>query len=256
MIAFLEWFVHQDTAALLRLLESADYFQPTDYNAVFEGELEKLAHNHHDPDVQQQVASLRGFDFGNYIARSLVRAGFRGDEVQENFHAIIMKLLVSPGGLFRNWNPKKHGMLDRRFRRSVWNAIRNAQEKIRNRQRWITPTDPTVMAERNPSRQPYSGVLDDFRRLVAQKLGPLAVAILDQRLAGEDTKDLVGRAEIGSPTIWRIKREVGEIKKLAHRFAAQSGDPAFLDRVDRAMEREANTVGKRQQAMAARRPGG
>ena len=33
------------------------------------------------------------FDFGNYIARSLVRAGFRHDDVQEAFHSIVMKLL-------------------------------------------------------------------------------------------------------------------------------------------------------------------
>jgi hypothetical protein len=253
MVPFLDWLIVQDTEALLRLLESADYFAPTEYNSVFNGELEKLAQSHNDPEVRQQVAALRGFDWGNYVSRSLVRAGFRGDDVQEQFHNIVVKLLLSPGKLFRGWNPAKHGPLERRFRASVWNAIKNVVEKNRNRRRWVVTADPAVMAERNPARQPYSGVLDEFRRLVAEKLGKVAAAILDQRLAGEDTKDLVGRPDLGSPGKFVIKREVQAIKKLAQRFAAQSGDVAFVNRVDKALSDEAATVAKRQQATAARR---
>ena len=43
-------------------------------------------------------------------------------------------------------------------------------------------------------------------------------------------------------------KEVGEIKKLAHHFAAQSGDPAFLQKVEKALAGEAATVAKRQAA--------
>lgn len=248
MITFLDWIVFQDTEALLRLLENAEYFDPVAYNPVFEGELEKLAQSRPDPEVLRQVAALRGFEWGNYLARSLVRAGFRGDSVQEYFHDIVMKLLISPGKVFKNWNPKKHGPLERRFRASVWNAIRNIVEKIRIRRKWVTHIDPTVMAERNPARQPYSGVLDDFRRMVADRLGTLAAAILDWRMEGRDTKDMVGRPELGSPSVYSIKREVGEIKKLAHRFAVESGDPAFVRRVEKALADEAATVAKRQAA--------
>ena len=84
--------------------------------------------------------------------------------------------------------------------------------------------------------------------MVAEKLGKLALAILDWRMEGRDVKDMVGRAELGNPTAYSIKREVGEIKKLAHRFGLESGDPVFLDKVNRAMNRQAATVAKRKAA--------
>ena len=248
MITFLDWLVVQDTEVLLRLLESSEFFDPVAYNPVFEGELEKLLDRTHDPEVQKQIEALRGFDFGNYIARSLIRAGFRNDDVETYFHDLIMKLLLSPGRVFKGWNPKRHGPLERRVRASIWNGIRNIVEKIRNRRKVVTHVDPAVMAERNPARQPYSGVLDDFRKMVAEKLGSLALAILDWRMEGRDTKDIVQRAEFGSPSVYSIKREVGEIKKLAHRFAAESGDPAFLRKVEKALAGEAATIAKRQAA--------
>ena len=228
-------------------------FDPQSYNSVFDVELEKMIDRLRDNEARQQAAEMRGFEWGQYIARSLVRAGFRGDDVQEHCHAIVVKLIVSPGRLFRGWEPGRHGPLDRRFQAAVWNAIRNITEKQRNYRRRMTPADPTIMAERLPGRRPYSGVLDDFRRLVAERLGPLAAAILDQRLADEDTKDLVGRADLGSPGKYIIKREVQAIKTLARQFAAESGDRAFLLRVIHALEAEAETVNKRQTAMAARR---
>jgi hypothetical protein len=249
MITFLDWLIVQNTTeALLRLLENAEYFDPVAYNPVFEGELAKLLDRIHDPEVRKQIEALRGFDFGNYVARSLVRAGFRGDSVQEYFHDLVMKLLLSPGKVFRAWNPARHGPLERRFRASVWNAIRNIVEKIRNRRKVVTLTDPAVMAERNPARQAYSAVLDDFRQFVVDRLGQLAAKILDWRMEGRDTKDMVGRPELGSPSVYSIKREVGEIKKLAHRFAMESGDPAFLQKVEKALAGEAATVAKRQAA--------
>ena len=249
MLAFREWVVHHGLLDQLRLLEAAEYFQPQSYNAVFNAELGKLLARIRDPDARHQIESLRDFDFGNYIARSLVRAGFRHDDVQEAFHSIVMKLLLSPGKLFKGWNPERHGPLERRFRAATWNAIRNIVEKQQNYRRWMVAADPTIMAERNPARQHHStGLLDEFRKLVAEKLGNLALAILDQRLEERQTKDLIGSPELGSPSIYIIKRTVGEIKQLAHRFAAQSGDPAFLSKVERALSNEAQTVAKRQAA--------
>jgi hypothetical protein len=67
MVSFLDWLIVKDTEGMLWLLESAAYFQPTDYNPVFDGELAKLAQSHDDPDVQKQIEALRGFDFGNYL---------------------------------------------------------------------------------------------------------------------------------------------------------------------------------------------
>jgi hypothetical protein len=203
--------------------------------------------------VQDQIAALRGFDWGNYLFRCILRAGFVHDDAQEQFQNIVVKLLLNPGKLFKGWNPAQHGPLERRFRASVWNAIRNAQEKQRNYRRWMVTADPTVMAERNPARQADSAVLDEFRRWVADVLGPLAVAVFDQRLEGRDTKDLVGRTDLRSPSIYAIKKTVQAIKELAQRFATRLGGNDFADRVARAMEEEAATVAKRQRVAGGQR---
>ena len=60
--------------------------------------------------------------------------------------------------------------------------------------------DPVAMAGQYVGREPYSDLIDQFRQLVSQRLGRVALAILDARLSGEETKKLVGKAEIGTPS--------------------------------------------------------
>jgi hypothetical protein len=253
MAIFADWLVNRDTSTLLRLrlLEAAEFFDPKSYNPVFNGELEKLLARIHDNDLRRQVERLKGFDWGNYVSRSLLRAGLRDDDQQEAFHQIVVKLLVEPGRLFRGWEPQKHGPLEQRFKRSVWNAIRNITEKTRNRRRWMTAVDPNVMADRYAGRQPYSDLIDRFRQLVAQRLGKLALEILDARLAGEDSKNLVGKAANGTASAYYIKVEIRAIKELAQQFAQQTGDQVFLHNLAKAMDSEKETVAKRQAARQA-----
>jgi hypothetical protein len=249
MAMFLNWLTFRDTASLLRLrlLEHAEYFRPSDYNQIFEMELEKLIHRLPDGEARQQAMAMKGFDWAGYLERSLQRAAYRPDDLQENFHAIVIRLLVSPGKLFV-WNPERHGPLDRRFRRSVWNAIRNTVQKRQNRRKSMTSHDPAVMANRFAGRAPHNNIIGEFRGLVVQRLGKLALAILDARLADEELKGLVGRPELGNPSAYQIKREVGEIKRLAARF----GDPSFSSMVAKAMDLEKETVAKRQAARIAK----
>ena len=251
---FVDWLVNRDASTLLRLrlLEHADFFSPSDYNPLFDSELAKVIARIHDPDLRQQVEGLNGFDWANYVVRSLQRSGFKDDDVQEHFHQLVVKLLVSPGRLFRGWEPQRHGPLQNRFRRSVWNGIRNAQEKTRNRRRWMVAADPSVMAAQYAGRQPYSDLIDQFRSLVAQRLGKLAAAILDARLTGEDSKDLVGKADFGTPSAYLIKQEIRGIKQLAYEFAQQTGDHVFLNRLAKAIDSERQTVEKRKATVAAR----
>ena len=252
MALFIDWLVRKDVTARLRLLEHAEYFDPQAYNQVFESEREKLLHRIHEPKAQQQLKAMRGFDWANYISRSLLRAGFKDDEEQEAFHAIAIRLLIEPGRLFAGWNPNKHGPMEQRFKRSVWNSIRNIIAKTLHRRKWMVTTDPVAMAGQYAGRQPYSSLIDEFRTLVAQRLGKHALAILDARLSGEKMKILVGKTELGTPSAFFVKREVAEIKRLAEMFAARLGDPAFSGMVMRAMEGEAETVAKRQRSMVAR----
>lgn len=81
------------------------------------------------------------------------------------------------------------------------------------------------------------------------------MAILDGRLAGEDTKKLVGKADIGTPSAFYVKREVRAVKELALQFVQKAGDPAFANMVIWAMDAERRTVKKRRQSMATRRAG-
>jgi hypothetical protein len=254
MNTFLDWFNQLDTAGLLQLLEAAAYFDPESYNSVFRKELEELLNRITDEGARQEIMDLRTFDFSNYILNSLKRAGIRDDDsVQEAFHEIVVRLLVSPGKLFKGWVPGKHGPLSRRVRASIWNNIRNLISKQRNWRKRFQTADPVEIAERTPGREsPSQEIIDLFRKLVRQRLGELALAILDQRLAGKETKNLVGNVEFGTPSAFSVKRTVGEIKELADRFAAKIGDSDFANLVSRAMERESATIEKRKIAMAAR----
>jgi hypothetical protein len=184
-----------------------------------------------------------------YIAKSLRNAGYRDQrETQERTHDIVVKMLT--GGLFSNYDERRHGPLDLRFKRATANAIKNMVEKERNRRR-LAPTIP-IGQERGddlPDRTSAENdekVIEDFRRLVRNRLGELGIAVLDARLAGQETKGLVGRADLGSPGRFVIKRVVQQIKGLAKEYAQRLGNPAFLREIERAMEREEATIQKRQ----------
>ena len=112
-----------------------------------------------------------------------------------------MKLLT--GKLFRGYDPRIHGPMELRFRRSVGNAIRNLVAKEKTRRRYlpsvpiaqefvpgsVTPDDlPAKSAQDDDSK-----VIENFRELVRRRLGGLGLAVLDARLGGEEMKSLVIR---------------------------------------------------------------
>jgi hypothetical protein len=72
----------------------------------------------------------------------------------------------------------------------------------------MVSADPTMMAGQFVGRQPYSDLIDQFRQLVAKRLGRLAVAIFDARLEGRDMKELVGTASIGAPSAFLGQRRL------------------------------------------------
>jgi hypothetical protein len=246
---------------LQHLLEAAWYtFDPQTYNRLFNDELEKLIARTSDPARRQTLERLKGFDWLSYVAASVWHAGFRDKrERDEKTHEVVTKLLT--GKLFRGYDPRLHGPMDLRFRRSVGNAIRNLAELERNRRRYL-PTvsivgrsEPGgVTADELPDRTPAEDerVIDDFRRLVGKRLGELGVAVFDVRLGGGETKSLVGDPSLGSPGKWTVKRVVWGIKQLARQYAASLGDSEMLRRIEKAMESEEETVAKRKATTRAR----
>jgi hypothetical protein len=262
MKTFLEWLVDHDLLARLRLIETYYSFDPAAYNRLFEDELAKLVGRVSAPDHRAAIERMRGFNWVSYISASLRRAGFNDQrEIQERTHDLVTKLLL--GTLFTGFDERVSGPFDLRWRRSVGNGIKNIVELQRNRRRLI-PTIPiaqrfapaAVTADDLPApasvAQDDDKLIQDFRQLVWSRLGQLGLAILDARLAGEETKSLVGRPDLGSPGTSVIKRIVGEVKQLARQFASELGDPAFLRDIERAMGREEQTVAKRRAAMAGR----
>jgi hypothetical protein len=244
LIEFQEW------------LALREQFKPADYDRLFNQELEKLLPNLTDSAERNRLEKMLGFRWANYIAASLRSAGFRDQgDIEEKTHDVVVKLLVSPGGLFKNYDPQRHGPLDKRFKASVGNAVRNVVELQRNRRKYLRPVaigadfmPGGVKAEELPDRPEGNDdatLIDKFRSLLQSRLGNLALAVFDARLNGEQTKNLVGLRELGSPSTFAVKQVVQQIKNLARAFAQGQGDPEFIHDVERLMAAEAATVERR-----------
>jgi len=236
-------------------------FDPQQYNRLFDEELERVIARTSDPAHRQILERMRGFGWMSYIAASVRNAGFRDyREGQERIHEVVVKLLT--GKLFRGFDEHISGPMDLRFKQSVANAIKNLVEKDRNRKR-LLPTIPIgqefepggVTADDLPARSIPTDdeeAIENFRRLVRRRLGAIGVAVLDVRLAGGETKSLVGLASLGSPGRDTIKRRVQGIKQLAREYAMSLGDSELLRRGEKAMADESGTVGKRRATTAMR----
>ena len=257
MQTFIDWLSHLRQPTLSETFYGLD---PVQYNRLFDEELDALTRRVADPAHRQALERLRGFNWLGYIAASVRNAGVRDQrEIQERVHDIAAKLLM--GTLFKGFDERMSGPMDLRFKASVGNAVRNMAEKERNRRRYVPSVSIQqdfqpggVTADALPARwSPVHGderVIERFRDLVRDRLGNLALAILDLRLDGGETKSLVGTPLAGGAGKFVIKRLVQQIKQLAHQFAASLGDAIFLRRIERAMADEEATVQKR---FAARR---
>ncbi len=240
-------------------------FDPAAYDALFNRQLDAVLPMVRNADDRQRLFALQN-GWTNYIAACLRNAGFRDQgDLEERIHDIVVKLLVSPGGLFRGYDERRHGALDLRFKRSVANAVRNIVEKERNRRRYL-PSIPIdndsvhggMSAGELPDRPEWNHdpkLIDRFRTMLQSRLGKLAVGIFDARMAGRQTKDLVSMPELGSPGRWVVKRVVQQIKTAAHDFAERLDDPDFLWRVEKLMDLEAATVARRTATTRGRRVG-
>ncbi len=254
MKTFTEWLCHADILARLHLIENYFSFDPQQYNRLFQEELEKLLQRVTDPAHREALESMRSFNWVGYIS-SAIRSNVKGErEIQERTHDIVAKLLT--GTLFRGFDEQRSGPMPQRFRTAVANAIRNVRSKEYNRRKYL-PSVPitnefepgSVSHDELLGRLTWRGedreMVEQFRHLVRERLGELALAVLDARLSGQETQSLVGIEEFGKPDKNRIKKTVQQIKSLARSYAETTGDPGFLRDVDRAMGRERETIDRR-----------
>ena len=142
------------------------------------------------------------------------------------------------------------------------NAVKNMVENDRNRRRFLPSVgigqefrsggvDVDDVPDRT-SAEEDDQLVDDFRRLVQDRLSQLGIAVLDARLAGQETKSLVGREDLGLPGRLQVKAIVQKVKAPAREYAERLGNQAFLRDIERAFRREQETVQKRLATGAAR----
>ena len=221
----------------LHLLEVSELFDRRKYNDLFIREIDRLIARFGDT-AEDKLIPAKGMDFVGYIAMSLRNAGFQIADIDPLTQEIAVRLLVQPGNLFKKWNG--HPM-DARFKVAVRNAVINLVEKRRSRRRLgsaeVTPEIATQSSLGDES------AIEEFRRLVRERLGDLGLAVLDVRLQGGDVKSLANSGQ----TSYRIKQLVQAIKALAAEF----GDEDFRAMVEKAMASEQRTLAKRFAARGA-----
>jgi hypothetical protein len=81
------------------------------------------------------------------------------------------------------------------------------------------------------------------------RLGKIAVAVFDARMAGGEMKSLVGSPAIGGAGKYVVKRLVQGIKQLAREYAELLGDSPSRRRIEKLMAAESETIRKRQAAV-------
>ncbi len=231
-------------------------FNPAAYDDLFNRELDAVLPMVRNPDDRKRLSAMRD-GWTNYIAACLRNAGFRQQgDLEERIHDIVVKLLVSPGGLFRGYDESRHGPLDLRFKRSVANAVKNVVEKEKNRRRFLPPAPLHAdLLPSRPDKDNDSTIIDRFRHLLQTRLGDLAVAIFNARLEGQQLKNLVGLPELDHPSRYVVKRTVQEIKTAAREYAQRLDDPEFLCRVEGLLDAEAATVARRTATTQQRQAG-
>ena len=175
-------------ASRLRLLESYFNLPSQAYNDLFEKELHGLTDRFSDDSLKREFAVLKGFNWTGYIAAAVRGSGISDNRhVQETTHDIVSKLLT--GKLFRGYDPLRHGPIEKRFKRSVGNAVRNIAEKSRNQRKYFpSSTFDTNQLTARQGGQDVDDLVSQFRHLVSQRLGSLALQILDTRLNGDENE--------------------------------------------------------------------
>ncbi|MDY0169909.1 MAG: hypothetical protein RBS80_25425 [Thermoguttaceae bacterium] len=230
-----------DTQTLLRLLEVSSDFPRTEVNEFFYQQIDRLRRQV-SPDVHPELEAAKRLDFVGYIARTLRNAGFRDADIDPLTQDVVVRLLVEPGKLVLGWQGHPGTFLPR-VKKSIKNAVLNLLDKHQRRRRKFQPATPEEVDifayYAAPERADHT--IKQFRQQVQERLGTLALAVLDARLDGADVKSLIGLAEFGSPTSYKIKQVVQQIKALAATF----GDESFRAMVSRALDAEQQTLARR-----------
>jgi hypothetical protein len=244
-MTFNDWLLNRDPThyvhSLLRLREQGE-FPVQQYNQLFDRQLTDLLRGVSDETQHDQLAAHLGNDWAGYIMRALRRAFGDENEVEEETHRLVIKLLLNPKGLFSGWMGQP---IEARFRTAVRNQIASiiSQRQARRRTGPLHP-DTAFMGD------PDNSLAQEFLVFLRDRYGALPASVFQHRLAGGQVKELFGN--VGSRH--SIKQAVRQIKTAVRDFA--SGDPEFVGMVEKAFAGEAATKEKRRATMDAKRATG
>lgn len=206
-------------------------------NALFQNEIRKVLPSVGEGIQRDDLIALLDYDFVGYIDASLRNAGFDEAERDPLVHDLVVKLLISPGGLVSRW--KMDNLLSHRFKRSIKNAVITLSQKQARRRKRMRELPDDQVAREQPRDQ--DELVRDFREWLRLRHGEPAVRVFNARLEDRDIKDLIGRE--GIPTAYALKRIVSQIKAAAVLWAGT--DPAFQERIRWMMDAESKTLAKR-----------
>lgn len=219
----------------LTIREVTELFPRSAMNALFTKEIRRVLPLVGHGIQRDDLVSLLDYDFVGYIDASLRNAGFGDAERDALVHDLVVKLLVSPGGLVSRW--KMDTLLSARFKRSVKNAVITlGQKHARYRRRSKDLPDDQVARPRDED-----DLIRGFRDWLILRHGEPTARVFDARLADEDIKKMIGTE--GIPSNYSLKQIVQRIKASAVSWAGS--DPEFLERVRRLLEQEQGTLAKR-----------
>jgi hypothetical protein len=218
------------------LLEVTELFPRQAMNELFQREIRDALPRVEDPHIKEDLESLSKMDFVGYIDRALRNASIGDEELDEMVQRVVVKLLVSPGSLFRGWNLSTP--MTARLKLAVRNSAITIGERTAKRRKRTQELSPDLPAGRAGSTD---DLVHEFRLWLRLRYGETAVRVFDARLAGEDIKGLIGTD--GIPSAYALKRIVQGIKAGA--MAWTKSDPELNFLVQKMMDAEAGTVAKR-----------
>ena len=217
------------------LVEVSELFPKQKINDLFIKEIDQLIRQR--PNDPEDLRELRAMDLVSYIDAALRRSGFQDHDRDELVNEIVTKLLM--GRFFRGWHG---GSIVARFKASVRNHIATLAVRTSRYRRRSGDLPVDVPAR----KQDIDDLVHEFRAWLRLRYGVTAQQVFDHRLAGGDSKELIGIP--GIETSYKLKKIVQQIKEAAREYGSK--DPEFLSMVERAFAQESETMARRFKAVS------
>ena len=218
------------------LFEVSELFPKDQINQLFRRETEKLLQDADNQEQTSDLLSFRSMDHVAYIDRAVRNAGVRDPDIDPLVQDLVVKLLM--GSLFTKYVGQP---MVPRFKVAVTNSIRTMATKRNRIKKRFQPLEDDVPQQQHYQPDEPNELLARFRSHLRNSVGHAGVMVLDQRLDGGDTKELIGRQ--GLETSYRVKQVVAQVKDALKTFSRDQ--PEFRNMVQKALEDEANTLERR-----------